>query len=151
MLLNVGATTFKVALPLCPLNVAEIVALPDELPVARPADLIDDTVALVEAHVADAVTSPVEPLLYVAVAVNCCVAPEVMLAVAGETEIAVTVGVAVVTVSVAVAVNPFAVALMVAVPAPTPVARPAELTVATAVFEDVHVTPEVSAPVVLLL
>ena len=83
--------------------------------------------------------------------VNCCVAPEVMLDVAGETEIAVTVSAAVVTVSVAVAVNPFAAALMVAVPAPTPVARPAELTVATAVFEDVHVTPEVSAPVVLLL
>jgi hypothetical protein len=40
---------------------------------------------------------------------------------------------------------------MVVVPAATPVARPAELTVATAVFDEVQVTPEASAPVVPLL
>jgi hypothetical protein len=40
---------------------------------------------------------------------------------------------------------------MVVVPAATPVANPTELTVATAVFDDVHVTPEVSAPVAPLL
>jgi hypothetical protein len=74
-----------------------------------------------------------------------------MLAVAGETAIEVTVTVAAVMVSVAVAVNPSADALMVVVPAATPVARPAELTVATAVFDEVQVTPEASAPVVPLL
>jgi hypothetical protein len=83
--------------------------------------------------------------------VNCWVAPALMLGAVGETAIEVIVKVAAVTVSVAVAVNPSAVALMVAVPAAAPVANPAELTVATAVFDEVHVTPEVSAPVVLLL
>lgn len=74
-----------------------------------------------------------------------------MVGVVGETAIEVTVTVAAVTVSVAVAVNPSAVALMVAVPAATPVASPAELTVTTVVFDEVHVTPEVSAPAVPLL
>jgi hypothetical protein len=74
-----------------------------------------------------------------------------MLGDAGETAIEVIVTVAAGTVSIAVAVNPSAAALMVVVPAVTPVANPAELTVATAVFDEVHVTPEVSAPVVPLL
>lgn len=81
-------------------------------------------------------------------AVNCWVAPVLMLVVVGETAIEVTVTAAAVTVSVAVAVNPSAVALMVVVPAATPVANPAELTVAAVAFEEVHVTPEVNAPVV---
>jgi hypothetical protein len=74
-----------------------------------------------------------------------------MLGDAGETAIEFTVTVAAVTVSVAVAVNSSAAAVMVVVPLATPVASPAELTVATAVFDEVHVTPDVSAPVVLLL
>lgn len=84
-------------------------------------------------------------------AVNCWVAPAVMVAVVGEIAIEVTVTAAAVTVSVVVAVNSFAVALIVAVPAATPVASPVELTVATAAFDEVHVTPEVSAPVAPLL
>jgi hypothetical protein len=82
----------------------------------------------------------------VALAVNCCVAPAATLAVEGETVIEVTVTAAAVTVNAAVAVNPLAVAVMVVVPAATPVASPAELTVAAAVFDEVHVTPEASAP-----
>jgi hypothetical protein len=74
-----------------------------------------------------------------------------MLCDVGETAIDVTVADAAVTVSVAVAVNPSATALMVVVPAAMPVASPVELTVAAAVFDEVHVTPEVSAPVVPLL
>jgi len=74
-----------------------------------------------------------------------------MFAVAGETLTAVADGGAAVTVSVALEVNPSADALMVVVPAPTPVASPLGLTVATAVFDDVHVTPEASGPFVLLL
>lgn len=84
-------------------------------------------------------------------AVNCWVAPALMLDVVGETEIEVTATVAAVTVSVAVAVNPSADALMVAEPAATPVASPAELIVATDAFDEVHVTPEVSEPVAPLL
>jgi hypothetical protein len=63
MEVSVGATTVNVALPLVPLTVAEIVALPAELPVARPAELTVAAVAFEEAHVAEAVTLPVEPLL----------------------------------------------------------------------------------------
>jgi hypothetical protein len=74
-----------------------------------------------------------------------------MLGDVGETAIEVTVTAAAVTVSVAVAVNPSAAALMVVVPAAAPVASPAELIVAAAVFDDVHVTPVLSAPVVPLL
>jgi hypothetical protein len=58
-----GATTVNVALPACPLSVAEIVAFPGDAAVARPAELTVATAALVEAHVADAVALPVEPLL----------------------------------------------------------------------------------------
>src|ERR1700722_437491 len=60
---SVGATTVNVALPVCPLSVAEIVVLPGESAVVRPAELTVATVVLVEAHVADALTLPVEPLL----------------------------------------------------------------------------------------
>jgi hypothetical protein len=63
MEVSVGATTVNVALPLVPLIVAEIVALPTELPVARPAELTVATFVFEEAHVVDAVTLPVEPLL----------------------------------------------------------------------------------------
>jgi hypothetical protein len=83
--------------------------------------------------------------------VNCWVAPAAMFAVVGKTAIEVTMTAAGVTVSVDVAVNPFAVAVMVVVPAATPVASPTGLTVATAVFDEVHVAPEVSAPVAPLL
>jgi hypothetical protein len=151
MEVSVGATTVNVALPLTPLNVAEIVAPPAELPVARPAALTVTAVVFEDAQVADAVTLPVVPSLYVAVAVNCWVAPVVMLAVAGATAMEVTVTTGAVTVSADVADNPLAAALIVVVPAATPVAKPVALTVAAAVFDEVHVTPEVNAPVVPLL
>jgi hypothetical protein len=63
MEVSVAATTVNVALPLVPLTVAEIVALPPEPPVARPAELTVAAVVFEEAHVADVVTFPVEPLL----------------------------------------------------------------------------------------
>jgi hypothetical protein len=63
MAVGVDAATVNVALPACPLSVAEIVALPGESPVARPAALIVATVEFEEAHVADPVTLSVEPSL----------------------------------------------------------------------------------------
>jgi hypothetical protein len=63
MEVSVVATTVNVALPLVPLTVAEIVAPPAELPVARPAELTVAAVVFEEVHVADVVTLPVEPLL----------------------------------------------------------------------------------------
>jgi hypothetical protein len=143
--------TVAVVLPVTPLSVAEIVVVPPPCPAASPPDEMVATEVFDELQVALDVTLAVVLLLYVAVAVNCCVEPLAMLGAVGETEIEVTVKVAAVTVSVAVAVNPSAAALMVEVPAATAVARPVELTVAAVVFDDVHVTPEVSAPVVPLL
>ena len=63
MAVGVDATIVNVVLPACPLSVAEIVVFPAESPVARPAALTVAAVVFVEAHVADAVTFPVEPLL----------------------------------------------------------------------------------------
>jgi len=143
--------TVAVVLPFTLLSVAEIVVVPPPCPVARPADEIVATELFDDPQVTLDVTFAVVPLLYVAVAVNCCVEPLAKLGVAGETEIEVTVKVAAVTLSVAVAVNPSAAALMVDVPAATPVASPVELTVAAVVFDEVQVTPEVRAPVVPLL
>jgi hypothetical protein len=71
-----------------------------------------------------------------------------MLGFAGVTAMDEMVFVAAVTVSVAVALTLFAVALMVVVPAATAVASPAVLMVATVVFDELHVTPLVSVPVV---
>jgi hypothetical protein len=63
MEINMDATTVKDVLPVFPLSVAEIVALPGEAPVARPVALTVATVVFVLAHVADAVTLPVDPSL----------------------------------------------------------------------------------------
>lgn len=63
MAVSEDATTVSVAVPAFPLSVAEIVALPGDFAVARPAVLTVATVVFVEAHVADAVTLPVEPSL----------------------------------------------------------------------------------------
>jgi hypothetical protein len=60
---GVEETTVNVALPVCPLNAAEIVALPGETAVARPAEFTVATVVAEEVHVADPLTLPVEPSL----------------------------------------------------------------------------------------
>jgi hypothetical protein len=62
----------------------------------------------------------------VAVAVNCCVVPTAMLAVAGNTEIEVTVPVAAVTVSDSDPLIPLRDAVTMVEPTATPVARPLE-------------------------
>lgn len=61
-----------------------------------------------------------------AVAVNCCVVPIAMLAVAGNTEIEVTVPVAAVTVSDSDPLIPLRDAVTMVEPTATPVARPLE-------------------------
>ena len=80
----------------------------------------------------------VEASLKVPVAVNCFVVPTAMLEFAGVT--AIETSVAPVTVRDAVPLTDPDVAVMVAVPVPTPVTRPVELTLATEVEEELHVT-----------
>ena len=80
---------------------------------------------------------------------NCCVCPAATEAVTGVTEIDVKIGA--VTVSVAEPLIVPEAALIVAEPWATPLANPALLTVATVVFDEVHVAELVRFCVVPLL
>jgi hypothetical protein len=123
-----------VALPVTPLTVAVTVVDPAATPFARPAALIVATLGVPLAQVAVVDTFAVVPSLYVAVAVNCRVAPTCTLAVGGFTAIEVSVtggGAGVETVNIAVPVVPAMVAVMLADPAVTAVASPLGLIVAT--------------------
>jgi hypothetical protein len=121
------------------------VAVPVPVPVIVAAAVFDD------AHTTPVVNAAVVPLLYVPVAVYCCVSPAAMLAVAGVT--AIDCSVAAVTVSVIPGlVNPPDAAVMLVVPAATPVATPLDpLIVAVAGTDELHTTPVVSVCVVPLL
>lgn len=78
---------------------------------------------------------------------NCCVAPALKLALAGEREIETVLFTAAATVSNVLALKPSADAVTVVVPAATAVSNPELLIVATVGSEDVHVTPLASVPV----
>jgi hypothetical protein len=71
---------------------------PEATAVARPLELIVATAVFAAAQVAVVVTFAVDLSLYVAVAVNCSVAPAARLSVPGDTEIAVSVFAVTVTV-----------------------------------------------------
>jgi hypothetical protein len=88
------------------------------------------------------VTSAVEPSLYVAVALNCCVEPTETLAVVGDTAIDFTVLVGIATVRVAVSLTPLSRAFTVVEPEASAVARPLGFTVATAASAIVQVAVE---------
>ena len=83
--------TVAVVLPVMLLIVAEIVVVPPPCPVARPPDEIVATGVFDELQVTLDVTFAVVLLLYVAVAVNCCVAPLAKLGSEGVTVMAVSV------------------------------------------------------------
>ena len=74
------------------------------------------------------------------VAASACVAPATIEALEGETVTVVGTGDTAVTVTLAMPVLPDAVAAIVAVPAATALTMPLELTVATAVLLEAHVT-----------
>lgn len=88
------------AVPLAPPNDAVTVVDPAATPVARPVALTVAVEGAALVHEALVLTSFVDWSLYVAMAVNCWVAPTATLAVGGVTEIEVTVGAAVATVMV---------------------------------------------------
>ncbi len=127
----VFGVTVRVAVPLTPLIEAVTVVEPAAPAVARPGELTVATAVFAAVQLAVAVTFAVEPSLYVAVAVNCCVAPAAILGLPGEIAIEVTVFTAEVTESVAVPLRPLSEAVTVVEPAATPVANPAELIVVT--------------------
>jgi hypothetical protein len=148
---SVDAVTVNIAEPLTPLREAVMVVDPAATPVATPVALIVAADLLPETHVAVEVTFPVELSLYLAVAVNCCVAPAATLGVAGVTEIAVTVLAAAVIVSTAVPLTPLRDAVMFVDPAATPVATPVALIVAADLLPDTHVAVDVTFAVELSL
>jgi hypothetical protein len=141
--------TVAVVLPFTLFKVAEIVVVPPPCPVATPPDEIVATDLFDELHMALEVTFAVVLLPYVAVAVNCCVDPLAKLGLEGVTLMAV--GVYAITVNVALPAWPLSVAEIVVFPGESAVARPPELTVATAVFVEPHVAVPVTLPVEPLL
>jgi hypothetical protein len=143
MLVSVFAVTVSDPVPLTPLREAVMVVVPAATQVAMPVALMVAAAVLELVHVAEELMLAVEPSPYVAVAVNCCVPPATMLAVAGVTAMLDSVFATAVTVSVAVPLTPLSDAVMVVAPAATPVARPAALMVAAAVLELDHVTEDV--------
>jgi hypothetical protein len=90
----VDAVTLSVADPLIPLSEAATVVEPAVTPVARPLEFIVATPGLATVQLAVELTLAVEPSLYVAVAVNCRVAPTATLGVddATETDVSVLFG-----------------------------------------------------------
>jgi hypothetical protein len=112
--------------------------------VARPAAVMVAVAVLELVQAAVEVTFAVDPSLYVAVAVNCCVAPAAMLGAAGVTAMEESDFTAAITVNVAVPLMPLTVAVTVLEPAATAVASPAALTVAIVVVELVHAAVEVT-------
>jgi hypothetical protein len=130
-----GAVTANVAEPVTVPEAAVIVAVPCARLVANPPLLTVAIGVAEEDHVAVPVRFCVVPLLYVPVAINCCVYPAATDVVLGVTEIEINTGA--VTVNVAELLMVPEVAVIVAVPAATLVANPL-VTVATVVFDEVQ-------------
>src|SRR5271156_4823584 len=105
-----------------PPDAAVMLVVPAATPVTRPLDpLIVAAAVLDDVHTTPVVNGAVVPLLYVPVAVYCCVSPAAMLAGAGVTAIDCSVAAATVSVTPAL-VNPPELAVMLVAPAATPVA-----------------------------
>jgi hypothetical protein len=115
--------------------------------VASPAALIVAVAGVELVQLAVEVITAVEPSLYVAVAVNCCVATAEMLAVLGVTAIEVSVFAIAPTASVAAPLTPLSDAVIVVEPVDNPVTNPSEFTVATVAVELVQVAVVVTSAV----
>jgi hypothetical protein len=142
--------TVAVVLPVLPFSAAEIVVVPPPCAVARPPDEIVATGVFEELQVTLDVTFAVVLLLYVPVAVNCCVVPLAKLGSEGVTVMPVSVGGATM-VNVPLPACPLSVAEIVTFPGESPVASPDELTLATVPLLDAHVADAVTSPVEPLL
>jgi hypothetical protein len=141
-----GDATVTVVEPATVPDVDVIVAVPGEMPVARPLPFTAATPVADDVQETPAVRTCELLSLYVPVAVNCCVAPGRMEALTGVTTIDTRVGA--VTVSVVEAVTDPEAAPIIVLPCPSVVARPEVLIVAIPVFDEVHVTELVISCVV---
>jgi hypothetical protein len=145
----VAAYQDTVAFPLTPPKVALMVDVPVATAVPNPVVETVATVVLLEAQVAEEVTSCVEESVNVATALNCCV----WLAASGFQVVGVTatlVTVLLLTVRVVLALTLPELHVIVVLPSATPDASPPLLMVAMFVEDDAQVTELVALPVVLL-
>jgi hypothetical protein len=146
---NVAAVTVRVVEPVIDPDLALMEEVPVATADAKPEALIVATVVVAEAQVTLLVRFCVLLSLKVPVAVNCCVRPLAIEALAGVT--AIDCSVAAVTVSTVEPEIAPDVALMVDVPAEAPVAKPPAVIVATAGVAELHVTLPVRFCVLLSL
>jgi hypothetical protein len=117
-----GALTVRKLDPVTEPAFADTVVVPASMPSASPAEFTAATAGLEDVQVADCVMSWVDPSLYVAMAVNCSAAPEVIDTEEGVTAIEDTV--AWPTVIVVEEERDAEVAVMAAIPCPELVAKP---------------------------
>lgn len=156
---SVALVTVSGAVPTFPANNAETTVLPGAMQFATPwlpmALLIVATEGADDVHDTTPVKSRVSPLANTPVAVNPASKVSGMVTLAGDIWIEDKVDPSTTTPAVALIAPDWA--LMVAVPADCPVTTPDEKTVATSVFDDVHVTapfmgcwlPSLKVPVAL--
>lgn len=134
---NVAPVTVRDAVPLTDPEVAVMVAVPVAVLVANP---VESMLAVFEDEdQVSEVSNCVLPSSKLPTAVNCCVVPSAMDCTAGETEMETRC--AGTTVKIVVSVNDPTVAVIVVEPAATVVPRPEASMVATAVEDEVQVTP----------
>jgi hypothetical protein len=133
--ITTAGVTVRLVDPVTDPVVARMLEVPTATPVARPPGVIVATPD--ELHAAVLVRFCVLPLLYVPVAVNCCVLPAAIEGFAGVTAIEARTGE--VTVSVVVPCTVPETAVIVVLPTIKPLASPAELIVATLGADEIHV------------
>jgi hypothetical protein len=145
------ATVMVALLDVTPPEVAVTLAVPTAVAVASPVEVMLATVLGVAVQVDTLVTSPVEPSLYVAVAVNwTVVGPSDKLRVWVSGAMLTLVTCLVVTVTLVEAITFPLWAFTIAVPKATPVSRPVLLMVAVLGWLVLQVTDELTSAVVLL-
>ena len=142
-----AAVTVSDVLPVIPLSEAVTIVEPAAAPVTRPLGFTVATAGAATVQTAVELTLAFEPSLYVAVAVNCCVAPTAMLALEGAIAIDMSVTVGAMTVSDALPLIPLSDAVTIAEPAAAPVVRPLDVTVATAGVATVQTAVELTLAV----
>ena len=130
--------TVRTVEPLMPASTAEIVAVPADTQVARPAVFTVATLVIDDVQITWLVIFRLVPSEYVPVAVNCWELPNSMIEFAGLTAIEVSVGEGW-TVRAVLPVTPASVVEIVVLPANTAVAKPPALTVATAKLDEFQV------------
>src|ERR1700675_3491394 len=141
--ITTGGVTVRLAVPVKDPAVALIVAGPTARATAAPLRLTLAIAGPADVHLTAFVRFCTLPSLYVPVAVNCCVSPAAIEALAGVTATEARTGE--VTVNLDVPCTVPEAAVIVVLPTIKPLARPAALIVATGGADELHVTNELKS------